>query len=213
MLYQYSTGNIPFTMMCPGYMNYSAGFHPGRTGFSKSEVKLINDMRLLWEQHIAWTRMTIISIVFGLPDVVPVTNRLLRNPKDFAAALKPFYGDQIASKFSDLLTSHLTIAVEVVKAAKAGDNKAVADAEKRWYANADDIAALLGSINPYWSVKEWQSMLYEHLALVKAQAVNMLEKKYAEGVAVYDVYEKQAMMMADRMAEGIIRQFPYNFMR
>lgn len=56
-------------------------------------------------------------------------------------------------------------------------------------------------------------MLYEHLAFVKAQAVNMLSKKYAEGVAVYDVYEKQALAMADRMAEGIIRQFPYNFMR
>ena len=43
----------------------------------------------------------IISIVFGLPDVELVTN-LLRNPQDFAALLRPLYGDRIASRFAVL---------------------------------------------------------------------------------------------------------------
>ena len=46
---------------------------------SKAEMKLKNNMRLLWEQHIPWTRMTIISLVFKLPDVDFVIARLLRN--------------------------------------------------------------------------------------------------------------------------------------
>ena len=47
----------------------------------------------------------------------------------------------MAARFDSLLTSHLVIAAELVKAAKAGDSRAAADAERRWYANADEIAA------------------------------------------------------------------------
>ena len=45
-------------------------------------------MRLLWEQHVYWTRMLISGIVFGSPDVEQTKARLLRNPADFAAVFK-----------------------------------------------------------------------------------------------------------------------------
>lgn len=178
---------------------------------TKSEVDLMNNIRMLWEQHGAWTRMAITSMVFGLPDEALVTNRLLQNPVDFANALKLFYGDKIASKFSDLLKSHLVIASQLVKAAKAGNNKAAIEAEKKWYENADEIATFLAYINPYWSKESWKSMLHQHLALVKTEAVALLTKDYAAGIKVYDKIESQALEMADMMAEGIIKQFPYKF--
>lgn len=62
----------------------------------------LNHLRMLWEQHIAWTRMTIISIIAGLPDVDFVTKRLLRNPLDFKKALKPYYDEKKCS--TDTLT-------------------------------------------------------------------------------------------------------------
>jgi len=40
--------------------------------------------------------MTIISIVFGLPDLPFVQERLLQNATDLGNCLRPFYGDQIA---------------------------------------------------------------------------------------------------------------------
>ena len=207
----YPVGRASNMIMCPYLMNYSCGINPNAAGISKSELNLNNNLRMLWEQHVVWTRLFIISLVFSLPDIDLVTKRLLRNPKDFEAALKPFYGDKIASRFSELFTSHLSIAAELVKAAKAGDNKAATDAEKRWYANADEIATFLGSINPYWSREEWKSLLHEHLAMTKAEAVDILTKKYAEGIDEYDAIEKQALTMADLMTAGIIRQFPYSF--
>lgn len=187
--------------ICPGY----------GCCISQSGLNLNNDIRMLWEQHVEWTRMTIISMVEELPDVKQVTNRLLRNPKDFEIALKPFYGDKIASEFSDLLTEHLVIAAQLVAAAKAGDNNGAEDAEKRWYENADEIATFLGSINPYWSEENWKSMLHEHLALTKSEAIEMLNKNYEKSIAIYDDIEKQALMMADVMIKGIIRQFPCRF--
>lgn len=178
---------------------------------SKKQQTLSSHIRLLWEQHVYWTRLFILSVAFGLPDTEFVTDRLLRNPKDFEEALKPFYGKDIAAKFAELFTSHLTIAAELVTAAKAGDSAATADAERRWYANADEIAAFLSSINPYWSAQEWRKMLYDHLAMTKTEAVDILTQKYEDSISIFDHIEQQALMMADAMTQGLVKQFSQQF--
>ena len=101
--------------------------------YKKAQVDLMNEIRMLWEQHSFWTREAIMSIVLELPNEEVVVQRLLQNPKDFGRALRPLYGDFNAARFSELLTDHLTIAAELVKASKAGDEKTAADAERRWY--------------------------------------------------------------------------------
>lgn len=193
----------------PGYRN--PGQNYSTACITPSQFNLSNLMRLLWEQHITWTRLTIISMVFNLPDVELVTQRLLRNPEDFEAALTPFYGSQAAARFSDLLRNHLVLAADLVKAAKAGDSNAAARIERQWYDNARQIAAFLASINPYWSRQEWERMLFDHLALVKDEAVFMLTGEYQKGIDLYDEMERQAMMMADVLTEGIVKQFPGRF--
>lgn len=197
--------------LCP---YYSSSLSPQRNSFvstriSEKAVNLQNVIRMLWEQHIVWTRLTILTIIKDLPEVNLVTNRLLRNPIDFKEVLKSVYGDEVASQFSDLFKSHLVIAAQLVKAAKAGDNKAAADAEKMWYANADEIAFFLSRINPYWSQEDWKTMLYEHLRMTKSEAVNILTNNYEESIKEYDEIEKQALIMADVMAAGIVKQFNY----
>jgi len=192
----------------PRYGYYSPSNYPTSAKISKSAADLNNQLRMLWEQHVFWTRLTILSMVFDFPDVDLVTQRLLRNPKDFETLLRPLYGDAIASKFS---TDHLVIASQLVKAAKAGNSAAAQDAEKRWYANADEIATFLAEVNPYWSFEQWRSMLHEHLALTKNEAVDMLEQNYSDGISTFDKIEQQALTMADVMTSGIVRQFANKF--
>src|SRR5689334_18686154 len=50
-------------------------------------------MRKLWEDHITWTRLFIVSAIAGLPDTDATTQRLLRNQVDIGNAIKPYYGD------------------------------------------------------------------------------------------------------------------------
>lgn len=192
----------------PGLGYFSSSGYVADNEISKSQADLSDYIRKLWEQHVTWTRLTILSLVFDLPDIDFVTNRLLRNPKDFEELLKLLYGDSAAFTFADLFTNHLVIAAELVKAAKAGDSNAAADAEKRWYANADEIADFLASINPYWSREDWKTMLYKHLAMTKDEAVNMLTGKYSESITGFDQIEEQALVMADMMTSGIVNQFP-----
>ena len=87
-------------------------------------------MRSLWEQHVAWTRLAIISIVFNLPDVNVTVGRLLQNATHMGLSLEPFYGEDAVKKYSALIKDHLVIAADLVKAAKAGNQNAAAAIEK-----------------------------------------------------------------------------------
>jgi hypothetical protein len=172
---------------------------------------LSNHIRNLWLEHAIWTRFVITGIVFDLPDLDFSTARLLRHPSDFEEVLRIFYGNEKAMEFKNLLYEHLVIAANIVKTAKAG--KDIQELEKKWYENADEIALLLGSINPHWSEMEWKKMLYEHLRLVKQEAVFYLTKDYKNGVLIFDDMESQILQMADMMTNGIIKQFPKRFNR
>ncbi|NLG93153.1 MAG: acetylglutamate kinase [Clostridiales bacterium] len=169
--------------------------------------ELSNLFRKLWQEHIQWTRSFIISTAADLGDLQYVTKRLLRNPTDFYNALRPYYGEEKARRFEKLLTDHLLIASRLVNAAKAGDTETADEERRKWYANADQIARFLASINPYWSENQWKIMLREHLKLTEDEATNRLMGQYAKDIALYDIIEDQALMMADYMAKGIKKQF------
>ena len=178
---------------------------------SKNENFLKGYMRSFWEQHVAWTRLAIISIVFHLPDVNVTVKRLLQNATHMGLSLEPFYGEDAVKKYSALIKDHLVIAADLVKAAKAGDQNAAVAIEKKWYANGDEIVAFLTSINPHIQKEEFTQMFYEHLALTKAEALAFLNKDYEAGVKLYDKVEKEALEMSDMITNAIVKQFPQVF--
>jgi hypothetical protein len=112
------------------------------------ELALRTEMRKLWEDHITWTRLAIISLTTGSPDSGATVARLLRNQVDIGNAVKPFYGRAAGNELTRLLREHILIAADVIAAAKAGDGPKLADAQARWSANADRIASTLAGVNP-----------------------------------------------------------------
>lgn len=178
---------------------------------SKSDVDFRMAMRKLWEDHITWTRMFIVSAVADAPDLQLTTQRLLKNQEDIGNAIKPFYGDDAGNKLTALLKEHILIAADIVKSAKAGDNAGVSDGEKRWTKNADDIATFLSGANPNWKKQDLLNMLQMHLDATTEEAVAQLKKDYAKSIAAYDEVHIQALGMADGLSDGIIKQFPDKF--
>ena len=169
-------------------------------------------MRKLWEDHITWTRIFIISAAADLPDKATATDRLLQNQVDIGNAIKPYYGDAAGDKLTALLKEHITTAAEVVAAAKANDSVKLADANKRWFANADQIADFLSGANPRnWPQAEMRSMMHDHLDLTTKEAVARLHSDWAGDVAAYDAVHQQILHMADGLSAGIINQFPKKF--
>lgn len=179
---------------------------------SQKGFALRSTMRKLWEDHITWTRLFLVSAIAGLPDTQPTAERLLRNQTDIGDAIKPFYGEAAGARLTALLRDHILIAADLVTAAKAGDDAKLAAARARWYANADDIAAFLGGANPRnWPQGEMRAMLREHLDLTLVEATARLKGDWALDIATYDKIHAQALRMADMLSAGIIAQFPRAF--
>lgn len=184
----------------------------GNDSHRLSVLAFHDQMRKLWEDHITWTRLVIVSIAQGLPDTGSTVGRLLQNQVDIGNAIKPFYGDAAGNKLTSLLHDHITIAAEILVAAKAGDNNKLTDALNRWYANANDIAKFLSSANPRnWPLEDIQQMMKTHLDLTLQEATAYLKGDFAGSVSAYEQVHLEILHMADTLSNGIVRQFPHQF--
>ena len=87
------------------------------SAFAHSKAKFHDDMRKLWEDHVAYTRLYIISVAGGLADAQLTANRLLQNQNDIDNAVADFYGRDGANRLTSLLRDHILIAADLVGAA------------------------------------------------------------------------------------------------
>src|SRR5688572_2087037 len=172
-------------------------------------AELRTEMRELWEEHVQWTRLVIVSFAAGLPDFDAAVGRLLRNQDDIGDAIKPFYGDAAGEQLAALLRDHIVIAAEVLQAAKAGDAAALDVATGRWYANGDQIADFLSTANPdQWPQETMRTMMKEHLDTTMAEAAARLNGRWDEDIAAYETARGHMLVMADILSDGIAAQFP-----
>ena len=177
---------------------------------SKSE-QLRMAMHKLWEDHIVWTRNVILNIMDDLPGTDQAVNRLLQNQDDIGNAVNPFYGEAGGKELTRLLREHITTAADLLKAAKTGNNSTFDAANKKWFANADEISGFLSKANPNWKLNDMKKMMNDHLTLTTDEAVARLKKDYVADVKAYDKVHEEILMMADMLTDGIIKQFPGKF--
>jgi hypothetical protein len=169
-------------------------------------------MRKLWTDHVTWTRLYIVSAVAGLPDTKATTDRLLQNQVDIGNAVGEFYGKPAGDQLTALLRTHITTAAELVGAAKAGDAAKTADAKKRWYDNANEIAAFLAKANPKnWPEATLQAAMKTHLDQTLDEATHRIKGAYDEDIKDYERIVAHILSMADILSGGIEAQFPEKF--
>jgi hypothetical protein len=186
--------------------------HVHVVGVSSKELALRSDMRKLWEDHVTWTRLAIISLTTDSPDAKATVARLLRNQTDIGNAVKPFYGAAAGKQLTKLLREHILVAADVIAAARKGEADELTKQQTRWRANADQISALLNSANPrFWKLGPMKAMMYEHLGLTTNEVVARLQLNWAADVRAYDNTHLQALHMADMLSDGLVKQFPARF--
>jgi len=190
--------------------------HPAHSGHAAAlttrGLAFHDQMRKLWEDHITWTRLAIVSFAGGLPDLQATEARLLKNQTDIGNAVKPYYGRKAGNKLTALLKQHILGAVDLLQAAKSGDQSAISKASAAWYVNGNQIAGFLHSANPRnWSTKDMRSMMKIHLDETLKEAQDRLAGNFAADIRDYDAVHRHILEMADMLSNGIMQQFPARF--
>jgi hypothetical protein len=169
-------------------------------------------MRKLWEDHITWTRLAIVSFAHDLPDLPATQARLLDNQVDIGNAIKPYYGKAAGNRLTALLKQHIAGAVALLAAAKAGDQTLIKQRTDEWYANGNEIADFLSRANPRnWPRNKLRRMMNTHLDQTLSEAVNRLGGNYDADIRDYEAIHRHILEMADVLSAGIIKQFPRRF--
>lgn len=186
--------------------------HSSTAALTPAQAAFHDQMRKLWEDHVTWTRLAIVTFADGSGGFDATAARLLANQVDIGDAIKPFYGRRAGNQLTALLNGHIGIAVELLQAAKAGDDTAFEQARADWYANSDEIADFLAAANPkYWPQDTMRAAMTTHLDQTLAEAAHELSGQYAASVADYDEIHHHILEMADLLSTGIIRSFPKRF--
>jgi hypothetical protein len=194
------------------HMSAHMARHHHSGAVSAKELALRNGMRQLWEEHVTWTRLAIISLTTDLPDTNATVARLLQNQTDIGNAVKPFYGKAAGKQLTALLREHILIAADLIDAAKRGDSAAVAQEQAKWTDNANRIAAFLNRANPRaWKLGAMKAMMHDHLRLTTNEVLARLNHDWTGDVRAYDRIERQILKMADMLSMGLVGHFPGRF--
>ncbi len=180
-------------------------------GRSPAAATLKQDMRKVWTDHVVWTRAYIVAAVADQPDAQAAANRLMKNQEDIGSAVGKIYGAAAGQQLTTLLKEHITIAVDVIKAAKAGDKAAQQNADAKWQQNGVAIADFLSKANPHWPRATLVDLMKGHLSTTTAEVVARLNKRWDEDVRAYDEVYRHILMMSDALSDGIVKQFPDKF--
>jgi len=169
-------------------------------------------MRKLWSDHVFWTREYVVAAIDGpSPAADAAAARLIKNQEDIGNAIASYYGAEAGSKLTSLLKEHIQIAVELVAAAKAGEQEKTKAADAKWHQNADTIAAFLSQANPNWPRQALADAMRMHLETTTAEVLARLHHEYAKDVASFDAVYEHILQMADVLTDGIVKQFPARF--
>ena len=172
---------------------------------------LRQDMRKLWTDHVVWTRDYIVAAVGDQPDAQAAAARLMKNQEDIGAAVANHYGKPAGDKLTALLKEHISIAVDIIKFAKAGDKASQQQADAKWRRNGEEIADFLSKANPNWPRATLVDMMNKHLSTTTDEVVARLTKNWDADVKAYDAVYDHILVMADALSDGIIKQFPAKF--
>ena len=179
------------------------------------KVDLKAALRKLFTDHAIFTANTIHAVVDGTKDVDEVVKRILQNQVDIGNQLKPIIGEEKGKRATMLHLQHIELASEVIKAAKKalgesqsqnkkGDKVALADFQKKLFANSVKVAEFLTSLNPEKLPYSATKMMFDmHNQFVIDMTVARLQQEFAKEIRLFDAYYNELLEMSDSIFNAL----------
>lgn len=173
------------------------------------QMNLIFQARNLWREFVVWSRVYLISRIAGIGISEDVFNRIYRIPIEFGDITRLIFGNQAAEVTVQQLSSTVILFRNLVEAMIAGNNDAASAIVQQLYKNADERAAYMASINPYWDEIQWKNLIYTFYNYSFQEIVSMLTSD-PKNIDLFDQFLLYADIMGDYFAQGLYNYLIYN---
>lgn len=192
-LYDYITSN----------MQYMTSYSPDQC-VTYQEMNQIYDIRMLWFEFVTWTRAYILSKMYGIGNENEVYARLKAVPVEYITKLQQISGENLDAYLQHLNT-YIDLISALVTAQMEGNEQEVNKITQSLYQNADEGAAILAAINPFWDEEELRTRLYNLLSNTIDESTTLLTEDYAKNLDIFSNLLDQAENLSNYFAQGLFK--------
>lgn len=197
-------GNTGIGVVIPG------GQRPGgnqTAGEMQNSVnQLFEAMRLAWLELIYWTRMYMMSVDSGTDakEQYAVEGRLLETADAITDVFAERLPVAVTRQLRNLLVEHVEMTGQIIRTLKSGDMENYDRQIREWYANANQIAALLADQNPYFAGKETRNLLLNYLDMTREIIEHQMNGEYDQSIDTFRDLSDLVLELADYLARGLL---------
>jgi hypothetical protein len=161
-------------------------------------------LRALFDDRAVYMRSAVVATLANTPDLDVLTARLLKNQDEIARAVQPYWGSEASKTLSRLLKDQATLALALVRTAKAGDRAKLAAARQKSAASATALGEFLAAADGLDAATTAQ-MLQKNLDLTMREATARLVRDWPADVRAWDERRLQTRLIADTLADAMAR--------
>ena len=163
----------------------------------------------IWTENAWYTRNAIISLLGSLGDTQEVSKRLLKTQENIGDLMRTYYDSAMVDELTGLLKLHVSIAVDTITAAKAGDPTVDLIATRK---NAlSQIVEQLEKMNPDWEQTNLESLWNNYLNDTVDEIQFRIDKNWSSDVLNFDRLMTNVYLLANCMSQGVVNQNKIKF--
>ncbi len=171
------------------------------------QMNFIFRARMLWRDLATWLRSYKVSLYGGVGNTDELSRRLFQLPVEYGSILGVFFGSQTTEQLIFLLTQYIAILQSLFIAQYNNDVAAVNAFTQQVYENVNRTAALLASINPYWSQGDWNTLLSAFTGMQIEEATTFLTKDHTRNIGIFDRILSLTNIIGDIFSGGLTNFF------
>ena len=169
------------------------------------QMNLVFSIRNLWRELSTWSRAFMISYFYGLELSNEVFTRLYEIPQEFGNILSYFFGYDLSVKFVDMISRQIVLFRTLIEALLNGDTAKIDEITRQLYQLADQRAAFMHEMNPFWDETESRNLIYAFYDYSIEEARAILSRNYSQEIDIYDRLLHHADAMGDFFTQGLFQ--------
>lgn len=173
--------------------------------FTYEQMNEIYSIRMFWFELVIWIRNFMLSRYREIGDVNEVFNRLQQVPADYVNTLKQIFGENPAIDELQLeLNTYIDLIDNLITAQIEGNTDDISRITQLLYQNAEERAASVSKLNPFWTENEWRTRLYNNLRSTLEVSTTFLTGDYAINLDIYSTLLDQAESASGYFTQGLV---------